>query len=123
MSLITDGANIGQQELTTEQKQERVKKQIARKSFETLQGLVGSYNDIRQMAWENRAGLTPQEVFDAIGANGAELFQLSALLVNTVNTAKPDTLDSSQPYEFTINPDGTVTVGDKVAVAVEGEGE
>jgi len=122
MSLIEDGQNSGQQELTLAEKQTRVKKQISRKTFETLQGLIGSYNDIRQMVWNNRQGLTPQEVFDALGTNGAELFQLSGLLVTTVNTAKPDTLDAAQPYEFTINPDGTVTVGDPVETPEE-EGE
>lgn len=114
MSIITDGASSGQQELTTEQKQDRVKTQIARKSYETFQGMIGSYNDIKERVWNNPQGLSPQEVFDALGTNSAELFQLSALLVATVNSAAPDTLDGSQPYAFTVNGDGTVTVGDPV---------
>ena len=113
MSLITEGPQ-GPQEPTTEQKKNRAKRNIQRKVYETYQGLISSYNDIRTAVWENPAGLTPQEVFDALGTDGAELFQLSALLVNTVNSAKPDTLSGDQPYEFTVNPDGSVTVGNKI---------
>jgi hypothetical protein len=119
MPLIEDGANSGQQELTLEQKQDRVSTQIKRKSFETFQGLIGSYTDIKKRVWDNPQGLTPQEVMDSLGTSAAELFQLSSLLVTTVNTAQPDTLDASQPYEFTINPDGTVTVG--AEIVAEGE--
>lgn len=114
MSIIDEGANSGPQELTLEQKQELVKKRIAKKSYETLQGLIGAYGDIKTMVWNNQQGLTPQEVFDALGTNGAELFQLSGLLVQTVNAAKPGAINPAQPYEFTINEDGTVTVGNPV---------
>ncbi len=85
-----------------------------------FQGLIGVYSDIAKRVWDNQQGLTPQEVMDALGTNAADLFQLSALLVTTVNTAKPGTLDGEQPYEFTINPDGTVTVGAKKEVVEEG---
>ena len=113
MSLIENGQNVGQ-EKTLEQKKEIAKRRIERKVFETYQGLIESYASIRQMVWDNPQGLTPQEVLDALGTSGAELFQLSGLLVNTVNTAQPDTLSGDQPYEFTVNPDGSVVVGDKI---------
>lgn len=114
MSIIQEGANAGQQELTLEQKKERTKIRIARKSYETFQGLVGTYVELKQTVWENPQGLTPQQVFDALGTNGGELFSLSTLLVTTVNTVIPGTLTDTHPYEFTINPDGTVTVGNPV---------
>ena len=72
--------------------------------------MTTTYKTIRQVVWSNAQGLTPQEVFDALGSSGAELFQLSSLLVQTVNAAQPGTLDPTQPFDFTINPDGTVTV-------------
>lgn len=114
MSLIDSGQKVGQGELTLEQKKERVKKRIERKTYETYAGLIGSYNDLSKMVWHNPQGLTPQQVFDSLGTNAAELFELSALLVQTVNTAKPGTLDPAQPYEYTVNEDGTVTAGDPV---------
>ena len=102
-----------QKELTLEEKQERVAKRIKQEATNLFTGMAGTYQTLKQIVWENPAGLTPQEVFDALGSDSAQLFQLSALLVQTVNAAQPGTLDPAQPYNFTINPDGTVTVGDK----------
>ena len=119
MSIIDQGENPGTQELTLEQKQERLKKQVARKSYETFQAMVGNYSEIKRMMWQNQQGLTPQQAFDALGTNAAELFQLSSVLVQAVNSVKPNTLDPAQPYEFTVNEDGTVTVGDPVATEDE----
>jgi len=110
MSLIDNGQNTGQVELTLAQKQERVKKQIERKTWDTFSGLVAVHKELMQKVWENPQGLTPQEVFDSLGANAGELFSLATLLVTTVNTAKPGTLVDAHPYNYTINGDGTVTV-------------
>jgi len=99
---------------TTEQKQQQTVLRIQRQATHLFSQMGQTYEGIKQSVWGNQQGLTPQEVFDALGTNGAELFQLSALLVQAVNAAKPDTLDPAQPYEFTINEDGTVTVGDPV---------
>lgn len=116
MSLIDNGQNQNQGpiELTVAQKQNRVKMQIERKIWEAFAGLVGIHNDLKNGVWNNPQELTPQEVFDALGTNSGELFALSTLLVNTVNAAKPGTLVDEHPYNYTINPDGTVTVGDPV---------
>ena len=122
MSIIDQGANAGQKELTKEQKQERTAMQIAKKSYETYAALIGTYKDLQQKVWNNPSGLTPQEVFDSLGTNAGELFTLSALLVQTVNSVKPNTLNPAQPYEYTINEDGTVTVGDPVVEDDGGDG-
>ena len=101
-------------ELTIEQKQQRAARRIKQMATELFSGMGDTYQGIREIVWQNPQGLTPQQVFDALGTEGAELFQLSSLLVQTVNAAKPDTLDGSQPYNFTVNDDGTVTVGEPV---------
>ena len=111
MSLIQRGSSQGPRELTKEDKQEITKGQIEKDAYDAFKTLTETYNKIYNRVWENHLGLTPQEVFDALGPQGAELFQLSALLVQTVNTAQPGTIKPAQPYEFTINGDGTVTVG------------
>lgn len=111
MSLIQGGANRGPRELTKEEKQEFTKTQIEKDAYEAFSTLTKTYEKIYKRVWENHLGLTPQEVFDSLGPQGAELFQLSALLVQTVNTAQPGAIQPAQPYEFTINPDGTVTIG------------
>lgn len=113
MSIIDPTINQPQ-EPTLEQKKERVSRRIKQKSTETLFGLIGTYEELKTIVWENPQGLTPQQVFDSLGTSAGELFQLSAVLVQTVNTVQPNTLDAAQPYQFTVNPDGTVTVGDPV---------
>ena len=111
MSLIQSGSNQGPTELTTEEKQNLTKKQIEKDAYDAYETLIKTYETIYKRVWQNHLGLTPQEVFDSLGTQGVELFQLSALLVQTVNTAQPGTIIPAQPYEYTINPDGTVTIG------------
>jgi len=111
MSLIQRGSDNKPKELTIEQKQELVTAQIEQQAFKAHSTLVKTYQDLYDRVWENRLGLTPQQVFDGLGTQGVELFKLSHLLVTIVNSAQPGTIKLIQPYEYTINPDGTVTVG------------
>jgi hypothetical protein len=108
MSILEDNQQINP--LTLEQKQLRAKNQISRQASSLFQNMLQTYNQISGMVWQNRQGLTPQQVLDGLGPNAAELFALSALLVSTVNNAKPGTLSGETPYPVIINPDGTVTV-------------
>ena len=112
MSLIQRGGDNTPKELTVAQKQELVIRQIEQRAFKTHETLVATYRDLYDRVWENRLGLTPQQVFDGLGTQGVELFKLSQLLVTTVNSATPGSIGATQPYDYTINPDGTVTVGD-----------
>lgn len=111
MSLIDRGSDSKPPEMTLDQKKIITKKQIEQRTFNAYKTLIETYNDLYTKVWENPMGLTPQQVFDELGTEGIELFKLSAILVETVNSAKPGTLSRAQPYEFTINPDGTVIVG------------
>jgi ActR/RegA family two-component response regulator len=103
---------LNQQEisLTTEQKQLQVSKNLRAKSLNMMQVIVRDYTQIATMVFANRLGLTPQEVFNAIGEDGAELVSLATALRQIVNTAAPDTLPDF-PVALTVNQDGTVTVG------------
>lgn len=114
MSLIDDGRPNGLDQLSKEEKQEITKKQIAADAYTAYNALVKAHGSIYKRVWQNNLGLTPQEVFDVLGSQGSELFRLSAILIQTVNTAKPGSISYTQPYHFTINPDGTVTVGDPI---------
>ena len=69
------------------------------------------YEQTMGMVWNNQQGLSPQEVLDAFGGRGWELFTLGGLLKYTINTVKPGTA-SEMPsyYDVVFNPDGTVSI-------------
>ena len=105
-----------QQQPTTEQKQTRVNNRIKRLSVDTLNHIKAQHREMMQAVWNNPAGLTPQQVMDAFGSEAAELFQLSDQLLTMLGNVKPDDpylAEAEAPYNYTINDDGTVTIGDK----------
>lgn len=64
----------------------------------------------------NHPRLTPQQAVDALGIDAARIFQAHGALTQVI--AAVAALDEVEPdlqlptHEFTINPDGTVTVGE-----------
>lgn len=97
-------------ELTTAQKQNRAAQAIQSQASNLFTNMGRTYEQISNIVFNNPQGLTPQEVLDGLGTNAAELLSLSDLLVQTVNTAAPDTITPGYPATLTANPDGTVTV-------------
>ncbi len=73
-----------------------------------------SYINADDVVWNNPYGLTPAEVFAAMGAMGGSLVSFLTQVKNAVNAAAPASHDvtSSKPAEVvvTINGDGTVTL-------------
>ena len=61
--------------------------------------------------WQNTDGLTPQECFDALGKDAAELEQIKTALANALNGLSPNSIDIKTPKPVTVNEDGTVKVG------------
>ena len=71
----------------------------------------------------NNPDATPQEIFTELGTEGYKLFELSSALVQVANQANPSSpITLNIPYEYVINPDGSVTVGDPI-VPEEPQGE
>ena len=101
-------------EPTTQQKQQMIAQRIQREATQLFTSMTRTYQTIAQLVFANQQGLTPQQVLDAVGPSGAELLTLAGVLVQTVNTAVPDTLPTTFPFELNINQDGTVTVGEPV---------
>lgn len=59
---------------------------------------------------------TPQQIFDKLGSLSVELFIASGKAeAYLAEMEGEDYVSLKVPYEFTINEDGTVTVGDKIA--------
>jgi hypothetical protein len=104
---------LSSQELTTQQKQLAVAGRIQKSSSFLFRQMANTYANIYTDVWVN-PDLTPQEVFDSLGASGAELLALADVLSSTVNGVVPGTIETGYPYEYTINEDGTVTIGDLI---------
>ena len=104
---------LSSQELTTQQKQLAVAGRIQKASSFLFRQMANTYANIYTDVWDN-PDLTPQEVFDSLGTSGAELLTLADVLSSTVNGVVPGTIETGYPYEYTINEDGTVTIGDLI---------
>ena len=68
------------------------------------------------MIWNNGNGVSPQEVLDEMGTDAAELFTFSTSIQGMLYEADNTYISITPPYEYTINEDGTVTVGDYITV-------
>ena len=56
----------------------------------------------------------PQGIFDNLGSQAYKIFQDSKEIQTLLAKVIPDYEFLTPPYEYTINQDGTVTVGDKI---------
>lgn len=95
---------------TTEQLQAEL---AARTDFAVnglLRQMLSTFNKVYNDIWNNRDGLTQQQAVDAFGTKAARLFQLSAVLQDTINLAQPGAAPQITPQAPTLNPDGTVTL-------------
>lgn len=111
MSLInnvpTNPTDPTKEELTN-RNNARIKK-IALNIYRTMQN---RHESVWDMIWNNKDGLTPQEVLDSFGPDAAELFLFSSNIQTMLATAGAGYSPVDTPNEFTVNPDGTVTIGD-----------
>lgn len=100
-----------------EKTQEDIAKDIAKKVLGTnLNGLNKLKDAIRSsfsLIWDN-PNATPQEILDEFGTNAKELFIASAKTIAFIKSFDEEYEEPKRLYEFTINEDGTVVVGDKI---------
>jgi hypothetical protein len=68
------------------------------------------------LLWDSR-DVTPQQIVDKFGINAGTIFANHAACVTFLLSLDANALHPSEytpPYKFTINEDGTVTIGDLV---------
>lgn len=99
--------------LTLAQKKVQVKAMMSNAMQRSFNQLVADFNKSFDMVWNNKAGLTPQDVFDAFGVEAAQLFQVAGATQSLINTLVPNTATAVPPNAYVMNQDGTVTVGAK----------
>jgi hypothetical protein len=71
--------------------------------------MVKNLRENMALVWQNKDGLTPQEVFDAFGTDAVELLRLSSIVKNAINAATPGTIPDLTAT-ITPNEDGTVSI-------------
>jgi hypothetical protein len=83
-------------------------------------GMRSGFNGVKQNflqtfknVWANPQGLEPQEIFDAFDKDAATLFDIANKTAQFILSVDPDFAVPEIPYLYTINQDGTVTVGEK----------
>ena len=75
-----------------------------------------------RLVWEN-PDFTPQEIFDQFGSDSYELFVFSRMMQDCMIQINPNYIYLVPPYEYVMNPDGTVTVGERIVPDVQDGGE
>jgi hypothetical protein len=98
---------------TIEKTQEEKNKEIANEFVSYLNKVVeGTDNRIKTLA--NMFWANPVIINDILGNDTIKLFQLLGSLEGLLGAYNSDYVPFKVPYEYTINEDGTVTIGDKI---------
>jgi hypothetical protein len=96
-------------EISKEEKITRGVNTLVKFNNEALQTMINNAQTAFYVFWNNEDA-TPQEICDLFGNNAYKLFENYGLIVQLILTLKPDTILPTPPNQFTINPDGTVTI-------------
>lgn len=98
---------------TIEKTQEEIKKDIANEFVNYLNNVVtGTDNRMKGLAgkfWEN-----PAIISEALGTQVGKLFTLLGSLETLLAQYDETFVPFAVPYEYTINADGSVTIGNKI---------
>lgn len=111
MSLIVAPDQGVVSERTDEEKKYDTKNILNRSMQLSFTRLVYDFKSNFDQVWNNPLGLTPQQVFDSFDTSAAQLFLIASSIQTAINTIVPNTATQTPPYNYTINQDGTVTVG------------
>lgn len=100
---------------TIEKTQEELNKEVANDFVTYLNNVVqGTDNRIKSLA--NMFWANPVAINEALGNETVKLFQLLGSLESLLGAYDDSYVPFVVPYEYTINQDGTVTIGDKINV-------
>ena len=74
--------------------------------------MTSSFTEGSKFFWANPSGISPQDIADALGTAGVEVFSLHALLGQLIATVNPDAVSEGMQFvgEVQYGEDGRVTV-------------
>lgn len=79
---------------------------------DSIDALKVLYTRGMQLVWADEGDIGPAEVFESLGTDGAALFMNGMKLLQFILNEDPDWDFPKPTHEYTLNEDGTVTVGD-----------
>lgn len=85
---------------------------FSKESQSVLDNYKYNYQRLFNMIWNTK--VHPQDFFDCMGTNAVKVFQAAQETVTYIKKFDPAYTPEAAPYEYVINQDGTVTVGDKL---------
>jgi hypothetical protein len=94
---------------------------ITAMSRRTFRDCAAAHRRLFDLFWNNPRA-TPQEIAAALGTSALALFTAHAALGAAIEAAVPGTVTYAPPRAYTVNPDGSLTVGDPVTPLSEHPG-
>lgn len=82
-------------------------------AIKSLEDYKNSYQRTFEWLWYN-ANATPQELLNGLGSEAYKLFVSAQKVITHITELDPTYVYPPAPYEYTINQNGTVTVGNKI---------
>jgi len=86
---------------------------IIQENSSTLEMIKDKCTNAFALVWNN-PHVTPQEVSTKFGHDAYKLFEVAGLTIQYILALDPTWTPPTPPYEYTINEDGTVLVGEKI---------
>jgi len=111
---------LEKRDLTQAEKVTAVREQLVDVSTKLYQRMEKQHTYIFNQIWHNDE-VSAQEVFDEYGNDAYQLFAFSQNIQTMLAQANPSYVPLVPPYDYTINPDGTVTVNDEDPSTFEGD--
>jgi hypothetical protein len=85
---------------------------FSKESQDVLDNYKYNYQRLFNMIWNT--SVHPQDFFDVLDTQAVSIFQTAQEVVTHIMKLEPSYTPPAAPYEYTINQDGTVTVGEKI---------
>ncbi len=102
--------DLPKREITEAQKIEMVERRIRQMNKSLFEQIKQQHTTIFNEIWNNRMGLSAQQIFDSFDTDAKDLFIFSSQIQTLVKQIDEDYQPLIPPQPYTINEDGTVTV-------------
>ena len=99
---------------------EKIKARFSNATSRNVNNLERAVHESYYLLWRNK-DLAPQEIMDSFGTKASTIFLVSLKTQEFIKVINPDYTSLVTPYEYTINVDGTVTVGEELFTEDSGE--
>lgn len=110
---------IDTKQISNNAKLEQTESNIRKVNIALHDTIKRQHSYIFNTIWYNPDGLSAQDIFDAFGTESHELFTFSQSIQTLLHQIDSNYIPLSPPNDYTINADGTVTVGELKIVPVE----